>query len=369
MKRAIALARRGAGCVEPNPMVGCVIVRDGRIIGEGWHRRFGRPHAEVNALAQAGPRARGATVYVTLEPCAHTGKTPPCADAIIAAGAKRVVIGAADPNPPAGGGARRLRDAGLDVEFGVMEAEARELIAPFAKRITTGLPFVIAKWAATLDGAIATRDGDSRWISSDASRRDVHRLRGRVDAIMVGIGTALADDPLLTARGVTPRRIARRVVIDPNLRVGVGSKLVESVGLAPLSVAATPAALRAQAVKRERLAERGVELIALRGRRRRDGTRPLADLLRALADLHDATNVLVEGGAGLIGSLHRERLIDRFHVYIGAKVLGEGGLAATAGPGQGRRSARMGDATRLQLLDLRRLGDDVRAIYRPHILS
>jgi len=239
MKRALTLARRGAGAVEPNPMVGCVIVRDDRIVAEGHHRRFGGPHAEIDALRRlqaAGGNPHGATVYVTLEPCNHTGKTGPCSEALIEAGVGRVVIAALDPHPTSTGGVRRLREAGVDVTVGVLEAHATELIAPFAKRIATGLPFVIAKWAATIDGATATHTGDSQWISNEQSRKHVHRLRGRVDAIMVGIGTVARDDPMLTARGVKVRRTARRVVIDPSLRIDETCNLVRSIDQAPLSI-------------------------------------------------------------------------------------------------------------------------------------
>jgi pyrimidine deaminase RibD-like protein len=194
MRRAIELARRGEGSVEPNPMVGAVLVDDrGACLGEGFHERFGGPHAEVHALTRAGEQARGATLYVTLEPCCHHGKTPPCVDALLAAGLRRVVVGMQDPFPlVAGGGIARLRQAGVDVDVGLLEPEVRRLTAPFRKRIETGLPWVHAKWAMTLDGKIASRTGHSRWISSAASRAVVHRLRGRMDAILIGIGTALA---------------------------------------------------------------------------------------------------------------------------------------------------------------------------------
>src|SRR5436305_1406899 len=200
MRRALELAERGRGFVEPNPLVGAVVVRDGSVVGEGWHRRYGEAHAEVNALAQAGEAARGATLYVTLEPCCHVGKTPPCTDAVLAAGISRVVAAMADPFPKvAGGGIARLRAAGVAVAVGLGESEARRLNAPYLKLLATGRPYVHAKWAMTLDGKIATRTGDSRWISNEASRRVVHAMRGRMDAILVGIGTALVDDPSLTA--------------------------------------------------------------------------------------------------------------------------------------------------------------------------
>src|SRR5262249_11888135 len=203
---ALHRAGRGRGGAEPNPLVGAVVVRDGKVVGEGWHRRYGEAHAEVNALAAAGEAARGATLYVTLEPCCHHGKTPPCTDAVLRAGIARVVAAMSDPFPQVSGqGTAQLRAAGVSVEVGLGEKEARRLNAPYLKLLATGRPYVHAKWAMTLDGKIATRTGDSKWISNRASRARVHELRGRMDAILVGIGTALAGDPLLTARPPGPR--------------------------------------------------------------------------------------------------------------------------------------------------------------------
>src|SRR5215210_4216404 len=213
MTRALELAGRGRGWVEPNPLVGAVVVRDAAVVGEGWHEKFGQAHAEVNALRQAGELARGATLYVTLEPCCHFGKTPPCTEAVIGAGVRRVVSAMLDPFPQvAGQGASRLREAGIVVEVGVGDAAARQLNAPYLKRLRTGRPWVHAKWAMTLDGKIATRTGQSKWITGEAARARVHELRGRMDAIIVGKGTLLADDPLLTARPPGPRA-ATRVVL------------------------------------------------------------------------------------------------------------------------------------------------------------
>jgi diaminohydroxyphosphoribosylaminopyrimidine deaminase/5-amino-6-(5-phosphoribosylamino)uracil reductase len=208
MSRAVELARRGEGFVEPNPMVGCVIVKDGEVVGEGWHQQFGGPHAEVHALQAAGERAKGATIYVTLEPCCHQGKTPPCTEAIIAAGIQRVVTALRDPFPKvAGGGLKRLVAAGIDVELGLGETEVQQLNAPYLKLVMAGRPWIIAKWAMTLDGKIATRSGYTKWISGEASRQVAHQLRGRVDAIMVGRQTAQLDDPMpLLAHPAVPRR-------------------------------------------------------------------------------------------------------------------------------------------------------------------
>src|SRR5262245_3997728 len=233
MRRALELAERGRGYVEPNPLVGAVVVRDRHVVGEGWHERYGAAHAEVNALAAAGEAARGATLYLTLEPCCHQGKTPPCTEAILRAGVGRVVAAMRDPFPEvAGQGAARLQAAGVAVELGQGEPDARRLNAPYLKLLASGRPYVHAKWAMTLDGKIATRTGDSKWISNEASRRHVHELRGRMDAIVVGIGTVLADDPLLTARPPGPRTPAR-VVLDRRGRTPLTSNLARTARETP----------------------------------------------------------------------------------------------------------------------------------------
>jgi len=360
MKRALRLARRGEGYVEPNPMVGCVIVRDERIVGEGWHHRFGGAHAEVEALEQAGAAARGATVYVTLEPCMHEGQTPPCAQALVAAGVRRVVIGCADPNDMAAGGAERLRQAGVSVEIGVRGDEAAELIAPFAKRTRQRLPYVIAKWAQTLDGAIATSAGHSRWVSGAASRRLVHRLRGRVDAVMVGVGTVLADDPELTAREGRPRRIARRVVVDPHLRMPLDGRLAGTLDVAPLTVAATADGLAAAADKADDLRRRGVELVELPAERAADGLADLRPLMHHLATRHEATRVLAEGGARLHAALFGQGLADEAMVFVAGRLLGDGrGLPPLRLPEQAPGRQRVDQGITLTIRQLRRVGEDV----------
>jgi diaminohydroxyphosphoribosylaminopyrimidine deaminase/5-amino-6-(5-phosphoribosylamino)uracil reductase len=316
MKRALALAARGRGAVEPNPMVGAVIVRNGRPIAEGCHRRFGGPHAEVEALAKAGRRARGAQVFVTLEPCCHHGKTPPCTDALIKAGVKRVVIAMRDPFAKVRGrGAGRLRRAGVAVETGLLGDEARALNAPYIRLRTLGLPYVIAKYAMTLDGSIATASGDSRWISSEKSRRRVHRLRGRMDAIVTGIGTALSDDPLLTARP-EGRRVAARVVMDSRARLPLGSKLVRTAADAPLMVAVTAAAPRRRTAALEKA---GAEVLVLPGDKRVDVKALTVELGR-----REMTNVLIEGGAGILGSFFAARLVNEVEVFVAPKLVGEG---------------------------------------------
>lgn len=314
MQRALELAQQGEGRVEPNPMVGCVIVRNGEIVGQGYHQQFGGPHAEVEALRDAGDRARGADVYVTLEPCCHHGKTGPCTKALIDAGVARVFVGCEDPNPKvAGKGIAALRDEGIEVRSDVQVEEAQQLIAPFAKLITTGRPWVIAKWAMTLDGKIASRTGSSQWISGEASRKVVHQLRGGVDAILVGRGTAEADDPLLTARPVGPR-VATRVVLDSKCSLSSDSKLCQSTGEAPLLVATTAAAN----ADGKRLEAAGAEVFTL------DGDNHVEQLNSLLDELgrRQMTNLLIEGGGQVLGTLFDMNAIDEVHAFVAPKLIG-----------------------------------------------
>jgi diaminohydroxyphosphoribosylaminopyrimidine deaminase/5-amino-6-(5-phosphoribosylamino)uracil reductase len=315
MRRALELAEQGRGAVEPNPLVGALVVRDGHLVGSGWHRRFGEAHAEVHALAGAGESARGATLYTTLEPCCHHGKTPPCADAIVAAGVARVVAALVDPFPEvAGRGIERLRAAGVEVEAGICEAEARRLNAPYLKLLATGRPWVHAKWAMTLDGKIATRSGDSRWISNEASRRRVHQLRGRVDAIVVGIGTVLADNPELTARPPGPRT-ATRVVLAGQGRLPADCLLARTARSVPTLVA-TATGLPAD--RRQALEALGCEVLPLPDAH---GWPELGALLDELGRRR-FTNVLVEGGSAVLGSLRDGGLIDEVHVFIAPRLVG-----------------------------------------------
>lgn len=333
MRRALELAKRGEGSVEPNPMVGAVVLdASGATVGEGFHQRFGEAHAEVNALAQAGERARGGTLVLTLEPCCHHGKTPPCTDAVIVAGIRRVVAAMQDPFPKvAGGGFARLREAGIEVEVGLLEDEAKRLTAPFRKLVETGMPFVHAKWAMTLDGKIASRTGASQWISGPESRAVTHRLRGRMDAIVVGIGTALADDPLLTARPAGPR-IATRIVLDSMARLPLDSQLVRTVDQGPVLVVA---GLAAQAERVVKLRATGVEVLTTSipsasssligtGGLAGSGTRCRPDLRGFLRELgrRQFTNVLVEGGSRALGAFMDQQLIDEVHVFVAPKLLG-----------------------------------------------
>jgi diaminohydroxyphosphoribosylaminopyrimidine deaminase/5-amino-6-(5-phosphoribosylamino)uracil reductase len=318
MLRAMELARRGEGCVEPNPMVGAVVVDDDmRLLGEGWHERFGGPHAEVHAIRTAGDRCRGATLVVTLEPCSHQGKTPPCVDQVLAAGFRRVVIGAIDPNPSVhGSGIQKLREAGVEVVEGVRSAEARELIAPFITFMREQRPYVHAKWAMSLDGRIAARTGQSQWISNEASRAVAHQLRGRMDAILVGVGTVLVDDPQLTARPPGPRR-ALRVVLDGRGRTPIDCRVTRDLDVTPTLIVTTT---HSSAEWRGALESRRVEVLvsAESSPDHRVAIEPL------LSELHarQVTNLLVEGGSAVLGSFHDAGLIDECHCFVAPKLIG-----------------------------------------------
>ena len=359
MRRALALAGRGRGRVEPNPMVGAVIVKAGRIVGEGFHRRFGGPHAEVEAIAVAGKRAKGATLYVTLEPCCHWGKTPPCTDAVMAAGIGRVVVAMIDPFARVRGrGAAILRKAGIAVSVGLLEEEARELNAAFITRIEKGRPYVIAKWAQSADGCIATASGESKWISSEESRAWVHRLRGRVDGILVGIGTVLKDDPLLTARNGRTGRIATRIVLDAECRLPVDSQLVRTVAEAPVLVVCGERLSKAAEGRRRTLAARGVmtHQVPAGGK----GGLDLGRLLSHLAAM-EYTHVLVEGGASVLGSLFGADLVDEVHVFVAPLIIGGRGALHAVG---GADIRALSEARGLRVADVKRSGVDVHLAFR-----
>lgn len=322
IRRALALAERGRGRVEPNPLVGAVIARDGEVVGEGWHAEYGEAHAEVAALAAAGPAARGATAYVTLEPCSHHGKTPPCADALLRAGVARVVLAAGDPNPRAGGGADRLRAAGVEVVAGVEEEAARDLNGRFFHRFSEAgatRPWVELKLAMSLDARLADAGGRSTWITGPEARAEVQRLRAGHDAIAVGIATAIADDPELTVRGeLRPRRAPLRVVFDRGLRLPPASRLVATAREAPVCLVHGP---DAPADRRADLEARGVRTLAA------------DDLDAALRALREAgvESLLCEGGAGVAGALLAADLVDRLSLFYAPVLLGPGGLAAFGG--------------------------------------
>jgi diaminohydroxyphosphoribosylaminopyrimidine deaminase/5-amino-6-(5-phosphoribosylamino)uracil reductase len=322
MQRALELARRGEGHVEPNPMVGALVVRDGRIVGEGWHQKFGEAHAEVHALRAADERARGATLYVTLEPCCHQGKTPPCTGAILGAGISRIVAAMTDPFAAvAGAGLEQLREAGLTVEVGLLEAEARDLNSPYLTMLSQGRPFVHAKWAMSLDGKVATKAGRSKWISGEASRRRAHELRGRMDAVIVGAGTVRTDDPMLTARPPGPRQ-ALRVILSRSGDLPAGCQLLRTAREVPVLVAG--AAVPDE--KHVTLEAQGCEVLR-------------ADLPALMAELgrRRHTNVLVEGGAATLGAFRDAGLIDELHVFVAPMFIGSqtapspiGGIGAYA---------------------------------------
>lgn len=328
MRRALDLAARGVGFVEPNPPVGAVVASGGEIVGEGWHERFGGPHAEVAALAAAGPRARGGTLYVTLEPCCHHGKTPPCTDAIRAAGIGRVVVAAGDPFPAvAGRGIDTLRAAGLEVDTGLFESAAERLTAAFRTLVTRGRPWVIAKWAMSLDGRLAASPGQDRWISSAESRGVVHALRSRVDAIAVGVGTAVADDPLLTVRvapgtAAGPRR-PLRIVLDTLATLPLASSLVRTAREVPVLVAVGPDA-PADRVRPLEAAGCEVWRAAAADRRSR------LDALLAELGSRRLTTLLVEGGPTVLAGMFAAAQVDEAWVFVAPRILG--GVAAAVEP-------------------------------------
>lgn len=369
MRLALELARHGEGWVEPNPMVGCVLTRDGELIGQGFHRRFGGPHAEVEALRSC-PDASGATAYVTLEPCCHHGKTPPCTEALITAGVRRVVVAVGDPfRAVDGGGIARLATAGIAMSQGVLESAARELNAPYFKRLRTGRPWVIAKWAMTLDGRIATIAGESQWITGEQSRRRVHQLRARMDAIATGMGTVVADDPLLTARPVddsgqpeTVPRIATRIVFCRRRLPRLDSRLVRSIESAPLVLVVAPTI---EPYALSPLEAAGATLI------RTSSADPVEMVDSALGQLgpdtpagavpSPPTNLMLEGGSELLASFFAAGQVDECDVYIGPLLFG--GQSAP-GPVGGQGWERLADARKMSLGTMERLENDIRLRYR-----
>ena len=354
MRVALDLARRGEGHVEPNPMVGCVLVRGNQIIGQGYHERFGGPHAEANAIAGLTSDAKDATAYVTLEPCCHHGKTPPCATALIKAGVSRVVVAVQDPFAQVnGGGLGQLRAAGITTQVGVLADESSQLLAPYIKRVRTGRPWVIAKWAMTMDGRTATVNGESQWITNETSRSHVHRLRGRVDAVIAGMGTVATDDPMLNARPPGPRS-AKRVVFCQNRLPSVKSKLIQTANQFPVLIVAG-SSIDAQTV--QPLCELGAEVFHCNIADRLGMVQSALDQFGEL----EMTNVMIEGGGELLGSFLQAGEIDECHTYIGSKMFGG---AAAPGPigGPGLLRVVDGPAFRVQSMDC--FGDDIRVIYR-----
>ncbi|HEX3860742.1 MAG TPA: bifunctional diaminohydroxyphosphoribosylaminopyrimidine deaminase/5-amino-6-(5-phosphoribosylamino)uracil reductase RibD [Stellaceae bacterium] len=356
MRAALGLARRGLGNVWPNPAVGCVIVKDGRVVGRGWTQPGGRPHAETEAVARAGAAARGGTAYVTLEPCCHWGRTPPCADALIAAGVARVVTAIADPDPRVtGGGLARLRDAGLTVETGLCAAEASEINAGFFRRLRTGRPMVTLKLASSLDGRIATAGGESRWITGPAARERGHRLRATHDAILAGTDTVIADDPELTCRlpGLEHRSPVR-VVLDRQLRIPPTARLLAEARQIPAWLITL---VTSDPMRREQLIQQGVEIILAKAAS--DGGIDLADMLRHLGD-RGLTRLLVEGGGRLAAAMLRAGLVDRLVWFHAPMLLGGDGVPAVAALGLDRLAA----APRLERLSIAPVGDDIASTFR-----
>jgi diaminohydroxyphosphoribosylaminopyrimidine deaminase / 5-amino-6-(5-phosphoribosylamino)uracil reductase len=350
MARALALAERGLFTATPNPRVGCVIVRAGEIIGEGFHQRAGEAHAEVNALRAAGSHAHGATAFVNLEPCSHHGRTPPCTEALIAAGVRRVVVAMGDPNPKVGGrGLAALHAAGIEVATGVLADEARELNVGFVARMTRGRPWVRLKVAATLDARTALASGESQWITGEEARRDGHRWRARACAILTGIGTVKDDDPRLTVRDVETPRQPLRVVVDSRLEVPLTARILEGGNV--LVAAAVD-----DRAKGDALRARGAEVVVLPNA---SGKIELEDLMRELGR-RALNEIHVEAGFKLNGSLVAAGVVDELLVYLAPKVLGETGRGMFNLPGV----EQLAEARRLRLIDVAQVGEDVRLRLR-----
>ena len=350
MARAIALTDNGRDTATPNPNVGCVIVKDGIVVGEGWHERAGEAHAEVRALEKAGESARGSTAYVTLEPCAHHGRTGPCTDVLAKAGVKRVVAALEDPFPQVNGrGIAKLKEAGIQVETGLMAEEAREVHKGFLSRVTRGRPWMRIKMAASLDGRIALANGESQWITSEEARRDVHALRARSCAMLTGIGTVLRDDPQLTVRHVQCKRQPRRVVIDSRLDMPLTAKILQ--GEPPIVLTVSD-----DANKRRALEARGVEVVRVANEGEKTD---LAAVARLLGE-RGFNEVTVETGAKLNGSLLRAGVVDELVVYYAPLLLGDKSQPMFALP----EWTRLDEAMRLHLVGIRQVGPDVRVTAR-----
>ena len=351
MARALQLAEHGLTTTSPNPRVGCVLMRDGEIVGEGWHRRAGEAHAEIEALRNAGSHARGATAYVTLEPCSHHGRTPPCAEALIDAGVSRVVAAMQDPNPlVAGRGIERLRAAGIAVATGLLEQDARELNIGFVSRMTRGRPWLRLKVAATLDGKSALNNGTSQWITSPAARRDGHRWRARACAVLTGIGTVRADDPQLNVREIPCERQPLKVLVDARLDVPPEAKLLRDGRCLVAAASADSARIAA-------FAAQGIEVI------RMPDAHGKVDLPALLLELgrRGINEVHAEAGVKLNGSLLREGCVDELLIYLAPMLVGHAAQGLFALP----ELVTLADAVRLDICDIRRIGADLRLRARP----
>jgi len=350
MARALALAEQGLYTATPNPRVGCVVVKDGAVLGEGWHEAAGLPHAEIHALMEAGTRAQGATLYVTLEPCSHHGRTPPCADAVIAAGIARVVGAMQDPNPEvAGSGFARLRGAGIEVASGLMQQEAEEINIGFVSRMTRGRPWVRMKIAATLDGRTALANGKSQWITGEAARRDGHHFRARACAVLTGIGTAQEDDPELNVRHVETKRQPLKVLVDSRLEVSGEMRLLAGGNVLVVAAHEDKAKIAA-------LRARGAEVVILPNP---EGKVDLPALLRELAR-RGVNELHVEAGTRLNGSLIREGCVDELLLYVAPSLIGDTGRGMFSLP----EFTELAQQIPLSLRDVGRVGEDIRVIAR-----
>ena len=349
MALALELAANGKGKVEPNPMVGAVLVKDGAIIGKGYHQSFGGAHAEVHAINEGGALCKGATLYVSMEPCAHYGKTAPCVDAIIKAGISKVVAAVVDPNLiTSGKGIQKLKAAGIEVVVGVMETQARRLNAPFFKLMQQGLPYIIVKWAMSIDGKISTHTGESKWITSDESRRYAHAIRCQVDGILVGINTVTRDDPLLTCR-IEGGRNPKRIILDSHAQIPANSRLLSSVNEGEIIVAVTENAPQHRV---EKIRQLGCKIIQTSGA---DGRVDLKELFRQLGEA-GMTNILVEGGSRVITSVIESRLADRAIIFIAPMIIGgEGAKPPVLGAGV----SKINEAARITEITVQRFSDDI----------
>ena len=356
MLSALKLARRGIGSVEPNPAVGAVIVKANQIIGRGWHKKFGGPHAEINALEDCktlGVNPRGAAMYVTLEPCSHEGKTGPCTQAIIAAGVAKVFVAMIDPSEHSSGkGVEQLRDAGIEVQTGICETEARILNAPFIKFAATGRCWVTLKWAQSIDGKVAwaQKSDERQWISSEQSRKDVHKLRRRAEAILVGVNTVSADDPLLTARPSKGKKLTR-IVLDNHLRIPLDCKLIKTARKDPVLIYTRGETVQAEPEIVAQITKKGAEVLAYPDTQGRSNLYFLLDELSKRGIAH----LLVEGGPRVLTSFLKEGLADEIVIYIAPKIFGAQGSVDITGP-----MAELTQAVGLHYVDIERFGDDVR---------
>jgi diaminohydroxyphosphoribosylaminopyrimidine deaminase/5-amino-6-(5-phosphoribosylamino)uracil reductase len=351
MRMALDLAAKGAGYVSPNPMVGAVVVKDGRVVGRGYHQAVGGPHAEVNAINAAGARARGATIYVTMEPCNHYGRTPPCARKILEAGIQRVVVAMADPNPDVtGGGNSFLKSQGIEVTCGLCEIEAGRLNECFTKYVRTKLPFVVLKMASTLDGRIATRTGDARWVTGPAARARVHALRHAMDAILVGVGTVKADDPELTTRLETGRGVDPiRIILDTHLGMPETARMLQQVSAAETWVVGGPGAAESN---KKRLKDQGALVLEATLDKGRIDLKALMRFLGA----RGITSLLIEGGAQVAASALKAGIVDKVLFFYAPKILGgDDGIPMCSGPGPDR----MRDSFTLNDMQVSRVGDDI----------